>query len=72
MDNRCLHFELLFSKHTKYLLNIIQHMIQSRRLEAILTFLGIIYNNAKVWIHMNLHINQINYDNKSQVHYHRC
>ena len=27
LENKCLHFESLFSKHTKYLLNIIKHMI---------------------------------------------
>ena len=68
VENRCLHFELLFSKHTKYLLNIIQHMIQSRRLKVILTILGIVYNNTKVQIHINLCIDQVNYNNKSYVH----
>ena len=45
-----------------------QHMIQSQRLKTILTILGIVYNNTKVWIHINLHIDQVSYDNKSQVH----
>ena len=68
VENRCLHYELLFSKHIKYLLNIIQRVIQSRRLKAILTILGIIYDNTKVWIQINLRIDQVSYDNKSQVH----
>ena len=42
VENRCLYFEPLFSKHTRYLLNIIQHMIQSQRLKAILTILGVV------------------------------
>ena len=68
VKNRCLHYELLFSKHTKYLPNIIQRMIQSQRLQGILTTLGIVYKNTKVWIHINLRIDQVSYDNQSQVH----
>ena len=64
--NGCLHSELLFLKHTKYLLNKIQHMIQSQRLKAILTILGVVYDNTKVWTRIKLRTVQENYDNKSQ------
>ena len=37
-------------------------------MKAILTILGVVYDNTKVWIHINLHIDQVNNDNKSQVH----
>ena len=67
-ENRCLHSESIFSKHTKYLLNTIQHMIQSQRLKAILTILGVVYDNTQVWISINLRNDQVNYDNKSQIH----
>ena len=43
-------------------------MIQSRRLKAILTILGAVHENTKVWTHINLHTNQVNNNNKSQVH----
>ena len=43
-------------------------MIQPQRLKAILTILGIVYNNTKVWININIRIDQVSYDNKSQVH----
>ena len=60
--------ESLFSKHTKYLLNILQQIIQSRRFKDILTILGVVSKNTKEWIHMNLRIDQVNYTTKSQVH----
>ena len=50
VENRCMGLELLFSKHTKYLLNIIQQIIQSQRLKAILTILGVASKNTKEWI----------------------
>ena len=31
VEDQCIHLELLFSKHTKYLLNLLQQIIQSRR-----------------------------------------
>ena len=68
MENRCLHSESLFSKHTKYLLNTIQHIIQSQRLKTILAILGVVYDNTKVWLRNNLYTDQVNYDNKSQEH----
>ena len=63
----CMDLELLFSKQTKYLLNIIQQIIQSQRLKAILTIFGVAFKNTKEWIHMNLRTDQVNYATKSQV-----
>ena len=37
-------------------------------MKAILTILGVVYDDTKVWIRIHLPIDQINYDNKSQVH----
>ena len=71
-ENRCLYSESLFSKHSKYLLNTIQHMIQSRRLKVILVILGVVYDNTKDWIRINLHTDQVNYDNKSQAYTTTC
>ena len=68
VENRCLHLESLFNKHTKYLLNIIQQIIQSQRMKAILTILGVTFENMKVWICKNLRNDQVNYATKSQVH----
>ena len=64
----CMNLVLLFSKHNKYLLNIIKQIIQSQRLKAILTILGVVSKNTKEWIHMNLRTDQVNYVTKSQVH----
>ena len=40
----------------------------NKRLKAILTILGAVYENIKCLIRNNLRIDQVNYDNKSQVH----
>ena len=68
MGNRYTEFESLFSKHTMYLLNIIQQIIQSQRFKAILTILGVISKNGKEWIRTNLRNNQANYTTNSLVH----
>ena len=60
--DQCMEFEPLFSKHTMYLLNITQQIIQSRRFKAILTILGVISKNTKEWIRMKLRTNQANYN----------
>ena len=60
--------ESLFSKHTKYLLNILQQIIQSRRFKDILTILEVVSKNTKEWIRINLCTDQVNYTTKSQVH----
>ena len=61
-------FESLFSKHTMYLLNIIEPIIESRKFKAILTILGVISKDTKEWIRMNLRTNQANYTTNSQTH----
>ena len=43
-------------------------MIQSQRLKDILTILGEVYDNSKVWIRINLRTDQVKCDNKSQAH----
>ena len=68
LENRYMDLESLFSKHTKYLLNIIQQIIQSRRFKAILTILGVVSKNIKEWIRMNLRTDQVNYVTKSLGH----
>ena len=68
VEGRCINLESLFSKHTKYLLTIIQQIIQSQRFKDILTILGVVSNHTKEWIHMNLRTDQVNYTTKSQVH----
>ena len=68
VENRHMEFESLFSKHTMYLMNIIQQIIQSQRFKAILTILGVVSKNTKEWICMNLRTNQAKYTTNSQVH----
>ena len=61
VENRHMEFELLFSKHTMYLLNIIQQIIQSRRFKTILTIFGAVSKSMKEWICINLRTDQANY-----------
>ena len=68
VEKRCMEFDLLFSKHTMYLLNIIQQIIQSQRFKAMLTILRVVYKNMKEWICMNLCTTQANYTTNSLVH----
>ena len=68
VENQCMEFESLFSKHTIYLLKIIQQIIRSQRFKAELTILGVVSKNTKEWICMNLRTNQTNYATNSQVH----
>ena len=65
---RCMKFEPMFSKHTMYLMNIIQQIIQSRRFKAVLTILGVVSKKMKEWICMNLRTDQANYVINSQVY----
>ena len=37
LDDRCMYFKMLFSKHNKYILNILQQIIQSQRLKNVFT-----------------------------------
>ena len=68
MEDQCMHLELLFPKHTKYLLNILQQSIQSQRLKNIFAILGGVSKNMKEWIRGNLRTDQINYTTNSQLH----
>mmetsp|Transcript_55032 Transcript_55032/g.61536 ORF Transcript_55032/g.61536 Transcript_55032/m.61536 type:complete len:406 (+) Transcript_55032:52-1269(+) len=68
VENRHMEFESLFSKHTMYLLNIIQQIIQSRRFKAMLTILKVVSKNTNEWICMNLGTTQANYTTNSLVH----
>ena len=68
VEDRCMHLELLFSKHNRYLLNKLQQIIESQRFKIIFTILGGVSKNMKEWIHGNLHTDQINYTTDSQVH----
>mmetsp|Transcript_63390 Transcript_63390/g.71742 ORF Transcript_63390/g.71742 Transcript_63390/m.71742 type:complete len:141 (+) Transcript_63390:115-537(+) len=68
VENRHMEFESLFSKHTMYLLNIIQQIIQSRRFKAMLTILKVVSKNTNEWICMNLGTTQANYTTNSQTH----
>ena len=61
-------FEIVFSKHTKYLLNILQQIIQSQKFRNIFPILRGISKKTKEWIRGNLHTDQINYTTDSQVH----
>ena len=68
LENRCMDLEPIFYKHTKYLLNIIQQIIQSQRFKTILTILGVVSKNKIEWIRMNRRTNQVSYATKSLVH----
>ena len=47
VENRHMEFESLFYKHTMYILNITKQIIQSRRFEAMLTILRVVYEKTK-------------------------
>ena len=68
VENRHMEFELLFSKHTMYLLNITKQIVQSRRFKAMLTILRVVYKNMKDWICMNLCTTQANHTTNTIVH----
>ena len=61
VEDQCMHLESLFSKHTKYLLNILQQISQSRRFKNIFTILGGVSKNTNEWISGNLRTDRINY-----------
>ena len=50
---------LLFSKHNKYILNILQDFTQSQRLKNIFTVLKGSFKNMNDWISNNLHTDLI-------------
>ena len=65
---QCMYFEILFSKHNKYILNILQHFTQSQRLRNIFKVLEGAFNNMNDWVSNNLHTGLIEYVTDSQVH----
>ena len=62
-----MYFETLFYKHKKYILNILQHFTQSRKLKNIFTILEGAFKNINDWISNNLHIDLIKYITDSQM-----
>ena len=63
-----MYFKILFSKHNTYILNILQHFTQSRRLKNICTVLEGAYKNMKDQISNNIHTDLTKYITDSQVH----
>ena len=47
VEDQCIHLKLLFSKHTRYLLNIFQKIIRSQRFKNVFIILGGIPKNMK-------------------------
>ena len=68
LKDRCMYFETLFSKHNKYILNILQQLIQSQRLKNVFTILEGAFKNMNELVRSNLHIDLIKYITDSQVH----
>ena len=68
IKNWCMYFKTLFFKYNKYVLTILQHFTQSRRLNNVFTTLERAYKNMNDWICSNLHKNLIKYITRSQVH----
>ena len=58
-EDQCTHLKSLFSKHTKYLLNIIQQIIQSQRFKKVSTTLKRVLKNMIEWFDSNPHTNLI-------------
>ena len=57
-EDRCTHFETLFSKHKNYILIILQQIIQSQRVNNVFTILEGVIKDISKWICSNLHIDQ--------------
>ena len=60
MEDQYMHLESLFSKHTKYLLNILKQIIQSQRFKKVSPVLKRFLNIIK-WSESSLHINLTKY-----------
>ena len=60
-EDRCTHFETLFSNHKSYMLIILQQIIQSRRFENVSTVLKGALKNTNECININLHTDLIKY-----------
>ena len=59
---------MLFSNHNKYILNILQQIIQLQSLKHIFTVLEEAFKNMNEWIRSNLHTDLIKYITNSQVY----
>ena len=68
LNNRCMYFKTLFSKHNKYILNKLQQIIQSQRLKNVFTVVEGFFKNIVDWIHSNLQKDLIKYITDSQPH----
>ena len=67
-EDQCTHFNSLLSNYTKYLLNIIQQIIQSQRFKKVPTTLKIVLKNMTKWFNSNPHINLTKYVTDNQKH----
>ena len=67
VEDRCTHFETLFSKHKNYILIILQQIIQPQRLKNVFTVLEGALKDMRKWIHSNLHTDQNKYVTNSQI-----
>ena len=67
-EDRCSHFETLFSKHKNYILIITQPIIKSQRFENISIVLKGTLKNVIDWINNNLHTDLIKYITNLQEH----
>ena len=45
LNNRCVYFKMLLSKHDKYILNKLQQIIQSQRLKNVFTIMEGAFKN---------------------------
>ena len=63
-----MYFETLFSKHNKYILNILQQFTQSQRLKNVFAVLKEVFKNMNEWIGSNIHIDLVKYITYSQMH----
>ena len=68
MEDQYAHLESLFFKHTKYLLNIIQQIIQSQRFKKVSIARKKALKNVTDWSDSNPHINLTKYINHCQEH----
>ena len=56
VEDQCTHFEVLFSEHKNYILNILQQIIQSQRLNNVFAVFERAFKNVNEWVRRNLHI----------------
>ena len=61
IEDKCMHFETLFSKHNKYIIHKLQQFIQSQRLKNIFTVLEGAFKNMIDRISKNIYTDLIEY-----------